>query len=277
MTLIVTCGNDSVFTCPFIDPLFFCYLLQTTTKKKITSAFCFPEELNMAHRLSEGSQSELIYDLSAVLIHKGAAVNSGHYVAHIKDESTEQWWEFDDEQVSNLGQQPFGGSSSSSATKPSPSESVELSYSSPVTDIVGGNHTDTAHLRSDSNTISHVKTFSSCDAYMLMYTLRCSKNSSEHENYETKKKEIVTPVTSQQLGSPLPHHLCEEVEKLNATYLDSCKQYKTKKECELNLIMERRQEVRSVLSEAPVQSLDKQYLWISSDWLRQWADSIVSS
>ncbi|KAL3527978.1 hypothetical protein ACH5RR_012634 [Cinchona calisaya] len=254
------------------------FLPNTTMKKKITSAFCFPGELNMAHRLSEGSQSEMIYDLSAVLIHKGVAVNSGHYIAHIKDESTEQWWEFDDEQVSNLGQQPFGGSSSSSAAKPYPSESVELLSSSPTMDIVGGSHTDTTQLRSDSNSISHAKTFSSCDAYMLMYTLRCSKSSSEkvHENYEMKTLETVTPISTQQHGFPLPPHLCEEVEQLNTTYLDSCNQYKSKKECELNRIMERRQEVRSVLSEAPVQSLDKQYFWISSDWLRQWADSIVS-
>lgn len=51
---------------------------------------------------------ELIYDLSAVLIHKGVAVNSGHYVAHIKDQDTGVWWEFDDEIVSDMGQHPFG-------------------------------------------------------------------------------------------------------------------------------------------------------------------------
>lgn len=35
----------------------------------------------MGRRLSEHSQSELRYDLSAVLIHQGSAVNSGHYVS----------------------------------------------------------------------------------------------------------------------------------------------------------------------------------------------------
>ncbi|OMO61952.1 Peptidase C19, ubiquitin carboxyl-terminal hydrolase 2 [Corchorus capsularis] len=78
------------------------FLQKTTTKKKISSVFSFPGELDMRGRLSEPSQVELIYELSAVLIHRGTAANSGHYIAHIKDENTGQWWEFDDEHVSNL-------------------------------------------------------------------------------------------------------------------------------------------------------------------------------
>lgn len=235
--------------------------MQTTAKKKITSSFCFPSEINMSQRLSDNSQSELIYDLSAVLIHKGSAVNSGHYIAHIKDETTEQWWEFDDEQVSNLGLQPFGGNYSNSAAKPFLTDSAELS-SSDQRDDVNRIVTEKAQEQfPDSSSSSHAKTFSSSDAYMLMYVLRHSK--ADH-------------VYSQQLDSPLPPHLQEEVEQLNATYLDSCKQYKSKSEFELDRVMKRRQEVRSILSEAPVHSLDKQYYWISADWLRQWADSIVS-
>ncbi|KAI5672649.1 hypothetical protein M9H77_13013 [Catharanthus roseus] len=238
------------------------FLPNTTMKKKITSSFSFPGELDMSQRLSDSSQSELIYDLSAVLIHKGSAVNSGHYMAHIKDESTGQWWEFDDEQVSNLGHQPFGGNCSTPAAKPSVAESVDHS-SSDQSDVVDRNHTETTQQQfSDSSRFSHAKTFSSSDAYMLMYVLRLPKNHS---------------IYSLQLDSPLPQHLHEEVEQLNATYLESCKQYSSKKEFELNRVMERRQEVRSILSKAPVDSLDELYYWISGDWLRQWADSISSS
>ena len=50
----------------------------------------------MRHRMSELSQFDLVYDLSVVLIHKGTGANSGHYIAHIKDVNTGQWWEFDD-------------------------------------------------------------------------------------------------------------------------------------------------------------------------------------
>nr|GEV15618.1 ubiquitin carboxyl-terminal hydrolase 26 [Tanacetum cinerariifolium] len=84
-------------------------LIHTTTTKKITSAFYFPGEVDMARWLSEQSKSELAYDLSAVLIHKGSTVNGGQYVAHIKDQDTWLWWEFDDDVVTELGHHPFGG------------------------------------------------------------------------------------------------------------------------------------------------------------------------
>ncbi|KAK3144226.1 hypothetical protein QOZ80_4AG0310280 [Eleusine coracana subsp. coracana] len=83
------------------------FLPKTTTKKKISSAFNFPGRLDLGKWLSS-PLSGVTYDLAAILIHKGTAANSGHYVAHIKDESNGQWWEFDDETVSELGSHPFG-------------------------------------------------------------------------------------------------------------------------------------------------------------------------
>jgi ubiquitin carboxyl-terminal hydrolase 48 len=61
----------------------------------------------MEKRLSNSSSS-YTYELAAILIHKGTAASSGHYVAHVKDESNGQWWEFDDETLSKLGLHPFG-------------------------------------------------------------------------------------------------------------------------------------------------------------------------
>lgn len=54
------------------------------------------------------NESSAVYDLSAILVHKGSMANSGHYVAHIKDDRTEEWWQFDDEQVTSLGFHPLG-------------------------------------------------------------------------------------------------------------------------------------------------------------------------
>ncbi|KAG0458005.1 hypothetical protein HPP92_023162 [Vanilla planifolia] len=93
------------------------FLPKTTTKKKITSSFSFPRILNMGKRLCTPSETGFIYELSAILIHKGTAVNSGHYVAHIKDAKSGHWWEFDDEHVSKLGFHPFGEDSSGSSIK----------------------------------------------------------------------------------------------------------------------------------------------------------------
>ncbi|KAL3829381.1 hypothetical protein ACJIZ3_018183 [Penstemon smallii] len=256
------------------------FLPNTTTKKKITSAFCFPKELNMARRLSECSELDMIYDLSAVLIHKGSAVNSGHYTAHIKDEKTDEWWEFDDEYVSNLGLQPFGSTSSVTAVKAKQDELVNFSSAKQVIILDDENHTNADELQSsDSNGVHQVQTFTSSDAYMLMYVRRHSKTRGQRTTAETEehKMDIDGSVISQESDSCPPTYLLKDVEMLNSVYIDSCEKYKSKKKFELNRITERRQEVRSILSEAPVQSLEKPYFWISIDWLRQWADSITPS
>lgn len=234
----------------------------------------FPGVLDMRQRLSEPTQTESIYDLSAVLIHKGTAVNSGHYVAHIKDEKTGQWWEFDDERVSDLGTHPFGEGTSSSNSRPVNHEPVNPSFSEQMNGVSNGDSMDIDHQQpSESITRCDVETFSSCDAYMLMYNLRrsCKDDGKTHVECNGNNRKIEDDSVS---GS-LPYNLFDEIKSSNALYLDSCQQYTLKKEEEMNRINERRQEVRSILSEAPVRSLEEPFCWVSTDWLRQWADNIT--
>uniref|UniRef100_A0A2P2JYZ7 Ubiquitin carboxyl-terminal hydrolase n=1 Tax=Rhizophora mucronata TaxID=61149 RepID=A0A2P2JYZ7_RHIMU len=245
------------------------FLPKTTTKKKITSAFCFPGELNMQQRLSEPSQMNWIYDLSAVLIHKGTAVNSGHYIARIKDESTAQWWEFDDEQVSNLGHHPFGEGSSA----------AKIVHKEPVClDIAEG--MDAVRPQSSESVVSsYGERFSSSDAYMLMYKRRHTSENDERRPMVHAADHFAAEVNERfsNDGFPLPAYVFENIKEFNASYLDACKEYKLKKENEMNQVMERREEVRSILSEAPVQSAEAPFYWISLDWLRMWADTTTPS
>lgn len=78
-----------------------------------------------------------------------------------------------------------------------------------------------------------------------------------------------------QNGASLASHLCNEIQNFNASYDEACHEYNNKKELKLGRITRRRQEVRSVLAEAPIQPLEKPFYWISSEWLRQWADNII--
>ncbi|RXI09928.1 hypothetical protein DVH24_026570 [Malus domestica] len=217
---------------------------------------------------------ESVYDLSAVLIHKGTAVNSGHYVAHVKDEKTGQWWEFDDEQVSNLGSHPFGEGTSNSNTKPVKPEPVDRSCMEQKNAISNGDNVDVINQQPSESITSHVETFSCADAYMLMYSLSRSRKGEEKVHVECNANN--RKIQGDTVCSSLPSHLCDEIESFNASYLDACEQYKFKKEEEMNNITERRQEVRSILSEAPVQQLEETFFWISTDWLRQWADNMIS-
>lgn len=228
----------------------------------------------MGNRIYEPSQSELVYDLSAVLIHKGTAVNSGHYTAHIKDHNTGRWWEFDDEDVSDLGYHPFG-EGASSASKDEKKDSAAKSNHEPESNSVNGNGSHPNLPQESVNGVANgTKTFSSTDAYMLMYNLRNDKVCSEYQTSDCKTVLMEVDSESKNPLDELPLHLRDEMRVFNDTYLETCQQYKSKKDDELKTVTERRQEVRSVLAEAPVRSPDEAYFWISSDWLRQWADNI---
>lgn len=230
------------------------FLPKTTTKKKISSSFSFPGQLDMGKRLSDPS-SNYTYDLAAILIHKGSAANSGHYVAHIKDESNGHWWEFDDECVSSLGFHPFGekpGKSSDKADQKSQGTSTDGS-------VANGNNSSHHEAAPTSNM---GEMFSSTDAYMLMY-----KRSSKDDN-GIKSSNIV-----EASNSSLPRHLMDEIDALNASCVKECGEYQSKKDNLLASIHERRQEVKSVITEAPATPDDDSYFWISLDWLRQWADN----
>ncbi|PKA51623.1 Ubiquitin carboxyl-terminal hydrolase 26 [Apostasia shenzhenica] len=233
------------------------FLPKTTTKKKITSSFSFPRLLNMEKRLCSPYDADLIYELSAILIHKGPAVNSGHYVAHIKDEKSGHWWEFDDEHVSKLGFPSFGDSSKVDLTIQSDGQTMQSLAN-------GGN-----------NAINHTQgeIYSSTDAYMLMYT---SVNKNRKIINSTKKIAIVDS-NVEAINTPLPLHFYEEIEELNSLYEKDCEEYQSRKDAYLSNIKERREEVKQMLSEAPVQSPVESFFWISAEWLRQWADSVTPS
>ncbi|XP_050366869.1 ubiquitin carboxyl-terminal hydrolase 26 [Argentina anserina] len=247
------------------------FLPKTTTRKKITSPFIFPGVLDMRQRLSEPSQIESIYDLSAVLIHKGTAVNSGHYVAHIKDEKTGKWWEFDDEHVTYLGTHPFGEETSGSNSRPEKPEPVNPSCSG-QNGVSNGDNMEIDYQQPTTSS-SDMGKFTSSDAYMLMYTLRPSQkdDSKAHAECISNNRKI----DADSVSGSLPYNICEEIKSSNALYLDSCQQYTLKRDEEMNHLKERKQEVRSILSEAPVRSLEEPFFWVSTDWLRQWADSIT--
>ena len=44
-----------------------------------------------------------IYDLYAVLIHRGPSAYSGHYIAHIQEQNTGIWYKFNDEEIEKMG------------------------------------------------------------------------------------------------------------------------------------------------------------------------------
>jgi len=70
-----------------------------------------------------------IYNLSGVLLHIGTSANGGHYVAHIKHQTTGQWFKFDDESVTELDINEVGSEKQNSKKKkPSATISSQNAY-----------------------------------------------------------------------------------------------------------------------------------------------------
>uniref|UniRef100_A0A672Y9C0 Ubiquitin carboxyl-terminal hydrolase 48 n=1 Tax=Sphaeramia orbicularis TaxID=375764 RepID=A0A672Y9C0_9TELE len=74
---------------------------QTGHKKKLNTFISFPEQLDMGPFL-EGKSGWCVYELSAVLIHRGISAYSGHYIAHVKDARTSDWYKFNDEEIEKM-------------------------------------------------------------------------------------------------------------------------------------------------------------------------------
>ncbi|XP_053136826.1 ubiquitin carboxyl-terminal hydrolase 48 isoform X3 [Hemicordylus capensis] len=74
---------------------------QTGHKKKLNAYIEFSELLDM-EPFMEDTASVSAYELSAVLIHRGVSAYSGHYIAHVKDPQTGEWYRFNDEEIEKM-------------------------------------------------------------------------------------------------------------------------------------------------------------------------------
>lgn len=75
---------------------------QTGLKKKLNTYISFPEQLDMGQFFEGREGQRCVYELSAVLIHRGISAYSGHYIAHVKDAQTSDWYKFNDEDIEKM-------------------------------------------------------------------------------------------------------------------------------------------------------------------------------
>jgi hypothetical protein len=60
-------------------------------KKKLKHAVKIPKTIS-ARDLLQTAEVDDVYELVAVLYHKGLSVDSGHYIANVCDYNTKDWW-----------------------------------------------------------------------------------------------------------------------------------------------------------------------------------------
>lgn len=131
----------------------FIYDPETFTKKKYTGSFSFPHSIDLKKYciVPENEENTCTeYVLTAVLLHLGQGATYGHYIAHIRDESSNKWWEFDDTEVRELSYNQVGVYTLHSQNENTGSINPVKNLSNAV--------------------LKKVKSISSENAYMLVYT-----------------------------------------------------------------------------------------------------------
>lgn len=216
---------------------------QTGQKKKLNSFIQFPEVLDMTE-YAKGSGVELslpvVYDLSAVLIHRGISAYSGHYIAHIKDRSTQAWYKFNDEEIEKMQ-----------------GRNLHL-----------GNE-DEVHLQGGSSSTSKNKApkstkgfHSSKNAYMLVYTKRklAENTIADDQPCENAWKEDI-----------IPPHVREYVSMDNKRFENWIQELVNMRDQSVESGRERQVEIRYVYySLVPKGNCIDVLEWLSLDWLSRW-------
>ncbi|KTG32657.1 hypothetical protein cypCar_00018321 [Cyprinus carpio] len=62
----------------------------------------FVFDRRVAYFINYQTKEECTYELSAVLIHRGVSAYSGHYIAHVRDAHTNDWYKFNDEEIEKM-------------------------------------------------------------------------------------------------------------------------------------------------------------------------------
>lgn len=125
-----------------------------------------------------------------------------------------------------------------------------------------------------SRSHSESETLTSADAYMLMYIRRGDSDKpglialGDPVPMKTEKDQRIDD------SADVPEQLRLEILQINNDFEAMCWEYTRRLEEELSRIAERKKEVRSILALAPAKSLEDTF-WISTEWLRSWADSLT--
>ncbi|EGG17132.1 ubiquitin-specific protease 48-like protein [Cavenderia fasciculata] len=136
----------------------------TFQKKKLHGNYTFPLEIDLSQYFNNNNNKEKSstamdldheYELTAIMMHKGLSISSGHYITHVKNDLTGEWWEFDDEDVKKLSVEKIGKDSLGEKRKPkeireglvSSTSSYSIIYSKKNRDKVAIPKIENSHLK----------------------------------------------------------------------------------------------------------------------------------
>ena len=218
---------------------------KTGHKKKLNGFIQFPETLDMSkfmtsngnHTCNDNStQNGCLYKLKAVLIHRGPSAYSGHYIAHILDESSGVWYKFNDEETTKMK-----GSNLHLGTE----EDLQETTAKQKGRVPKGYH-------------------SSRNAYMLVYTKQMPM--------EEKDKAIDLKIPDK---SYLPNYMLDYVKKDNEKFEMWVAELLMMRDQNIETGKEKQEEIRQTFTCLVVGPEDQEthnYQWISLPWLSHWLE-----
>ena len=252
----------------------FVYDKQRNTRQKLNSFIIFPEILDMNSYLSESSNNKIrmnpfdlsargnnydyhsngisrnrsnIYILSAVLIHRGSSPHSGHYIAHIKDRVTKDWFKFNDDSVERIGPQLQVSTDGENITiVEDKTETIKFN------DFATGKA-----IRMES------KSLKSKTAYMLVYQA--------HDN------EALTYPSDHSNQWQLPEHLQCAVLEENSKSDELFESLQIAKEVDEQVMNVRKQQIRTIYEKLVCRDPKEKFEFIDRAWLQNWLTNSSSS
>ncbi|XP_071502708.1 ubiquitin carboxyl-terminal hydrolase 48-like [Diadema antillarum] len=213
-----------------IQLLRFVFDRHSGTKKKLNNFLQFPEELDMSKHLPR-REKQTVYDLQAVLIHRGPTAYSGHYIAHIRSHGDSgAWFKFNDEEIQKM-------------------EGKNLKLGSEDELAAGQKEGRRPKVPKGSH--------ASKNAYMLVYTLRPGP---QQENGVDQPK--------LDLGS-LPRYLRELINRDNVRFEGWLEEMTAMRTESVKCGRSTQQEIRNIYQQMPPTDGDG-FEWIATEWLKKW-------
>lgn len=251
----------------------FVYDVQRNVRQKLNSYITFPEILDMNPYLkgidsksksldlsvknsnnylsingtSSRSQTNKsnIYILSAVLIHRGSSPHSGHYIAHIKDRISKDWYKFNDDSVERIGPQLQVSTDGENITiVDDKTDSVK------VNDSINGKKLESKSLKSKT-------------AYMLVYQAQDNETLSYPSDHSEKWI--------------LPDHLQTAVAEENSRSDEIFESLQIAKEVDQQIMDARKNQIRSIYEKLVCRDPSDNFEFIDKSWLQRWLTNSSTS
>ncbi|XP_053213440.1 ubiquitin carboxyl-terminal hydrolase 48-like isoform X2 [Panonychus citri] len=264
----------------------FIYDRQKNCRRKLNSSINFPLTLDMKKYFQESVSVDCTeYNLVAVLVHKGQSAHSGHYIAHIKDRETGDWYKFNDEFVEKTqGNVIKLCTDNSKESPPKLSSAVSL----PLGEIKPSAFNVTTPFTTGPNAPPLSSSSSSPPPPTSSSVPQTSNKTTKKESTKFSKGSYMLVYKSSVLDDKklpsdssvqwdIPEYLQTIVVEENSIFEDHLEIKRKERDQRLALNREKQEEMLSIYKKLMLTDNEESFEWISKNWLKDWLHSDFES